>query len=223
MQHTYRSVSDKCPLPGKHPCTTFQVVNEQLPYKLMQFMSTCILVASYPGSRGEGKGEIWYQLRAHGLNFHRFCSVYYLCIWPSTQANIQQNSKKDRTTKVFQATSELYLCYNGLLTDGMQTWLVQPNANVVLTKRIKPLFLQISLHVLCDFTIQIGGGWASSWSSVRNLWTEASRGTQGSAEVWRAVILPQPVLCMTVGVLWGRVWREGYMSIMIVYHNTSDG
>ena len=47
----------------------------------------------------------------------------------------------DQTTKIFQAASELYLCYNGLLTDGMQIWLVQPNANVVLTKKNEATFL----------------------------------------------------------------------------------
>ena len=81
-------------------------------------------------------------------------------------------------------------------------------------KSMKPLFIQVNLHILCDFTIQIGGGWTSSWSSVRNLWTEAARGTQSSAEGWHTVSLPQPVLHTTIGVWWGRVWREGSMSII---------
>ena len=47
---------------------------------------------------------------------NRIFPVYCRCIYPLTQASVQQNYKKDRTTKVFQATSGLYLCCNGLLS-----------------------------------------------------------------------------------------------------------
>ena len=78
-------------------------------------------LALYPGSRGEGKGEpgincVCMRFISPDSGENRIFSVYYPVYLTFNPGKRSAELREGPNNEGFQATSGLYLCYNGLLS-----------------------------------------------------------------------------------------------------------